>query len=80
MRKHVNIATYEGSVNMLDNVVYPWAPNNDMCLNGEKIEHHRIGNNLTIEKKIYKDPTGNKLGLRPRYESRGIMAGPSGQP
>ena len=29
-----------------------------MCLNGDKFEHHRIGNNLGIEKHKYKDPTG----------------------
>ena len=40
----------------LDNIVYPWAPKNNMCLNGDKFEHHRIGNNLGIEKHIYKDP------------------------
>merc|ERR1712239_44653 len=28
-----------------------------MCLNGDKFEHHRIGNNLGIEKHAYKDPT-----------------------
>ncbi|CAL4138763.1 unnamed protein product [Meganyctiphanes norvegica] len=27
----------------LDEIVYPWAPANNMCLNGEKFEHHRIG-------------------------------------
>ena len=42
----------------LNNVVYPWAPNNNMCLNGDKFEHHRIGNNLGIENHVYKDPTG----------------------
>ena len=28
-----------------------------MCLNGDKFEHHRIGNNLGIEKNTYKDKT-----------------------
>ena len=42
----------------LDEIVYPWVPNNNMCLNGDKFEHHRIGNNLGIEKHEYKDPTG----------------------
>ena len=42
----------------LDNVVYPLALNNNMCLIVNKFEHHRIGNNLGIEKRIHKDPTG----------------------
>ena len=28
-----------------------------MCLNGDKFEHHRVGNNLGIEKNTYKDKT-----------------------
>ena len=28
-----------------------------MCLNGDKFEHHRIGNNLGIEKNTYKEKT-----------------------
>ena len=39
-------------------IVYPWAPYNNMCRNGDKFEHHRIDNNLGIEKHAYKDPTG----------------------
>ena len=27
----------------LENIVYPWAPKNNMTLNGDKFEHHRIG-------------------------------------
>merc|ERR1712121_541030 len=33
----------------LNKKVYPWAPENNMCLNGNKLEHHRIGKNLEIE-------------------------------
>ena len=47
--------------NELDEMVYPWAPKNNMCLNGEKFEHHRIGNNLGVEKYSYKDPNGNVI-------------------
>merc|ERR1712226_754509 len=36
----------------LNEKVYPWAPENNMCLIGDKFEHHRIGNNLKIEKNI----------------------------
>ena len=32
-----------------------------MCLNSEKFEHHRIGNNLEVEKHSYKDPNGNLI-------------------
>ena len=30
-----------------------------MCLNGDKFEHHRIGNNLKIESHSYRDPNGD---------------------
>ena len=30
----------------LDNIVYPWGPANKMTLNGEKLEHLRVGSNL----------------------------------
>merc|ERR1712120_108352 len=33
----------------LDEKVYPWAPKNNMCLNGEKLEHHRNGENLELK-------------------------------
>ena len=39
----------------LNEKVYPWAPKNNMCLNGDKFEHHRIGKNLEIEKHSYTD-------------------------
>ena len=44
--------------NELDELVYPWTPKNNICLNGKKFEHHRISDNLEIEKHLYKDPTG----------------------
>ena len=47
--------------NELDDLVYPWGPKNNVCLNGEKFEHHRIGDNLGIEKHLYKDPTGEVI-------------------
>ena len=40
--------------------VYLRAPKN-MCLNGNKFEHHRIGNNLEIENHSYKDPNGEVI-------------------
>ena len=34
---------------------------NNMCLNGEKFELHRIGDNLGVEKYSYKDPNENVI-------------------
>merc|ERR1711895_101526 len=45
----------------LNEKVYPWASENNMCLNGDKFEHHRIGNNLKIEKHSYADPNGEVI-------------------
>ena len=56
----------------LDNIVYPWAPNNNMCLNGDKFEHHRIGNILGIEKHIYKDLTGKIIQEKEHIRDLGI--------
>ena len=30
----------------LENIVYPWAPENNMTLNGDKFEYHRIGKKI----------------------------------
>ena len=56
----------------LDNIAYPLAPNNNMCLNGDKFEHHRIGNNLGIKKHIYKDPTGKNIKEKEHIKDLGI--------
>ena len=56
----------------LDEVVYPWAPNNNMCLNGEKFEHHRIGDNLGVEKYSYKDPNGNVIMEKEYIKDLGV--------
>ena len=45
----------------LENIVYPWAPENNMTLNGDKFEHHRIGKKLNIESYSYKDPTEENI-------------------
>ena len=45
-----NLTDAEGFQYELDNIVYPWAPENNMTLNGDKFEYHRIGKNLDIEK------------------------------
>ena len=56
----------------LDEIVYPWAPKNNMCLNGEKFEHHRIGDNLGVEKYSYKDPNGNVIMEKEYIKDWGI--------
>merc|ERR1712082_144258 len=56
----------------LDEKVYPWAPKNNMCLNGDKIEHHRIGNNLDIEKHSYMDPNGEVINKKEYIKDLGV--------
>ena len=56
----------------LDDVVYPWAPKNNMSLNGDKFEHHRIGKKLNIEKFNYKDPDGRLIHEKDHIKDLGI--------
>merc|ERR1712082_440688 len=56
----------------LDEKVYPWAPENNMCLNGAKFEHHRIGNNLDIEKHSYMDPNGEVINEKEYIKDLGV--------
>ncbi|CAL4175965.1 unnamed protein product, partial [Meganyctiphanes norvegica] len=56
----------------LDEKVYPWAPENNMCLNGEKFEHLRVGNNLGYEKHTYKDPTGKIIIEKDHIKDLGV--------
>ena len=56
----------------LDEKVYPWAPKNNMCLNGDKFEHHRIGNNLNIEKHSYMDPNGEVINEKEYIKDLGV--------
>ena len=56
----------------LDEIVYPWAPRNNMCLNGDKFEHHRIGNNLDIEKHSYMDPNGEVISEKEYIKDLGV--------
>ena len=58
--------------NELDEIVYPWAPKNNMSLNGEKFEHHRIGNNLGIDKYLYKDPNGKVIMEKEHIKDLGV--------
>ena len=59
--------------NELDEIVYPWAPRNNMSLNGEKFELHRIGNNLGVEKYSYKDPNGKAIMEKRTYKRPGCL-------
>ena len=43
-----------------------------MCLNGDKFEHHRIGNNLGIQKHTYKDPTEAIIKEKEHIKDLGI--------
>ena len=56
----------------LNENVYPWAPENNMCLNGDKIELHRIGNNLKIEKHSYTDPNGEVINEKEYIKDLGV--------
>merc|ERR1712082_227093 len=56
----------------LDEKVYPWAPKNNMCLNGNKVEHHRIGNNLKIENHSYRDPNGDIIKEKEYIKDLGV--------
>ena len=58
--------------NELDDIVYPWTPNNNMCFNGDKFEQHRIGNSLGIEKHKYKDLTGKNVKEKEHIKDYGI--------
>ena len=56
----------------LDEIVYPWAPANNMSLNGEKFEHHRIGKNLEVERYSYKNPEGDIIHEKDHIKDLGI--------
>ena len=57
----------------LDQIVYPWAPTNNMCLNGDKFEYHRIGKNLCVEKYSYKNPDGETIQEKEHIKDLGIF-------
>merc|ERR1712105_246111 len=56
----------------LNERVYPWAPKNNMCLNGDKFEHQRIGNNLEIENYLYMDPNGDIINEKEYIKDLGV--------
>merc|ERR1712121_250615 len=56
----------------LNEKVYPWAPENNMCLNGDKFEHHRIGKNLEIEKHSYTVPNCEVINEKEYIKDLGV--------
>ena len=40
-----NLPNAEGFQYELENIVYPWAPESNMTLNGDKFQYHRMGKN-----------------------------------
>ena len=56
----------------MDNIVYPWAPENNMTLNGDKFEHHRIGKNLDIDKYLYMGPTEENIVEKEYIKDLGV--------
>ena len=59
--------------NELDNKIYPWAPANNMALNGDKFEHLHIGNNLHQIKPRYTDPSGNIIEEKEHIKDLGVI-------
>ena len=67
-----NINDAENFQKELDEIIYPWAPANNMCLNGDKFEHHRIGKNLGLDKFSYKDQSGEIIKEKDHIKDLGI--------
>ena len=58
--------------NELKDKVYPWAPANNMSLNGSKFEHHQVGKNLNQFNYTYKDPSGNIIVQKDHIKDLGV--------
>ena len=56
----------------LDEKVYPWAPANNMQLNGSKFEHLQVGKNLNPVNYIYTDPSGNLIQEKDHIKDLGV--------
>ena len=56
----------------LNEKVYPWAPTNNMALNGDKFEHLQVGKNLNQFKYSYKDPSGNTITEKNYIKDLGV--------
>ena len=70
------ISNVEDSINFqneLNEKVYPWAPENNMMLNGSKFEHLQVGKNLNIVNYKYTDPVGNVIEEKNCIKDLGVM-------
>ena len=56
----------------LDEVIYPWAPANNMSLNGDKFDYHRIGIKPGFEKACYRNPTGDPIIEKDHIKELGV--------
>ena len=75
-RVTATISSLEDAVqfqNELENKVYPWAPANNMSLNGDKFEHLHVGNNLHQIKASYKDPSGKTIDEKEYIKDLGVI-------
>ena len=57
----------------LNEKIYPWAPINNMTLNGDKFEHLQVGKNLKQENYSYKDPSGNTITEKKYIKDLGVF-------
>ena len=57
----------------LNEKVYPWAPANNMSLNGSKFEHLQVGKNLHQLNYVYKDPSGNIIVEKDHIKDLGVF-------
>ena len=56
----------------LNNTIYPWGPDNNMTLNGDKFEHLHVGNNLQQIKASYTDPSGIVIKEKDHIKDLGV--------
>ena len=70
--KVASLTDTENFQDELNEIIYPWAPTNNMNLNGDKFNHHRIGKNLGLNDNIYKDPTGNPIAEKDHIKDLGV--------
>ena len=56
----------------LNNTIYPWGPDNNMTLNGDKFEHLHVGNNLQQIKTSYTDPSGIVIKEKDHIKDLGV--------
>lgn len=70
--KVASLTDIENFQQELNEIIYPWAPINNMTLNGDKFNHHRIGKNLGLNDHIYTDPTGKPIAEKDHIKDLGV--------